>query len=89
MDSHEIKKIAKEYKEENGNSKVTSNELLWYTLHRVDQLSSVAVTKDQCAEKRGSYAGIRANLISVAALVISACAVVFPIIIPIIFTGGN
>jgi len=41
-----IKEIAKEYKEKNGNEKITNKELLFYILARFDEYEKVNATQD-------------------------------------------
>ena len=45
-----IKKIAKEYKNKNGNEKITNKELLWYMIGEFDELKG-RVTKTETRQK--------------------------------------
>ena len=42
----DIKKVAKEYREKNGNEKITNKELLFYILARFDKYEKVNATQD-------------------------------------------
>ena len=46
----DIKKIAKEYKNKNGNEKITNKELLWYMIGEFDELKD-RVTKTETRQK--------------------------------------
>jgi len=46
----DIKRIAKEYKEKNGNEKITNKELLWYMIGEFDELKT-RVTKTETRQK--------------------------------------
>ena len=52
-----IREIAKQLKQENGNAKISQNELTWYIIHQIDNIQeklSNVVTKDDCKEHRDS-----------------------------------
>ena len=42
----DIKKVAKEYREKNGNEKITNKELLFYILARFDKYEKVNAAQD-------------------------------------------
>ena len=46
----DIKKIAKEYRDKNGNEKITNKELLWYMIGEFDELK-IRVTKTETKQK--------------------------------------
>lgn len=45
-----IKKIAKEYRDKNGNEKITNKELLWFVISKFDDLEN-RVTKTETKQK--------------------------------------
>jgi hypothetical protein len=46
----DIKKIAKEYREQNGNERITNKELLWYMIGEFDDLKT-RVTKTEATQR--------------------------------------
>ena len=45
-----IKKVAKEYREKNGNGKITNKELLWFVVAKFDTLEN-RITKTETRQK--------------------------------------
>ncbi len=45
-----IKKVAKEYREKNGNEKITNKELLWFVVAKFDTLEN-RITKTETRQK--------------------------------------
>ena len=45
-----IKKVAKEYREKNGNEKITNKELLWFVVAKFDTLEN-RITKTETTQK--------------------------------------
>ena len=45
-----IKKVAKEYREKNGNEKITNKELLWFVISKFDNLEN-RVSKTETRQK--------------------------------------
>jgi len=45
-----IKKVAKEYREKNGNEKITNKELLWFVVAKFDALEN-RITKTETRQK--------------------------------------
>ena len=50
MDNKDIKQIAKECKDRNGNEKITNKELLWFMISEFDTLK-IRVTKTETRQK--------------------------------------
>ena len=46
----DIKKVAKEYREKNGNEKITNKELLWFVVAKFDALEN-RITKTETRQK--------------------------------------
>ena len=46
----DIKKVAKEYREKNGNEKITNKELLWFVISKFDNLEN-RVSKTETRQK--------------------------------------
>ena len=46
----DIKKVAKEYREKNGNEKITNKELLWFVVAKFDTLEN-RITKTETRQK--------------------------------------
>ena len=46
----DIKKVAKEYRDKNGNEKITNKELLWFMISKFDKLEE-RVTKTETKQK--------------------------------------
>ena len=45
-----IRKVAKEYREKNGNEKITNKELLWFVISKFDALEN-RITKTETRQK--------------------------------------
>ena len=51
----DIKKIAKEYREQNGNERITNKELLWFVISKFDNLEN-RVTKTETNQRLFKWA---------------------------------
>lgn len=70
-----IKKLAKEMKKQNGNQSITNSDMLWYLVHKVDNLDArldCAVTKEDCKNIRQSQNAGKSLTISIIAVVVSS-----------------
>ena len=89
MDSHEIKRVANKYKSENGNAKVTSNELGWYTLHKLDNHINNTVTKDTCESHRKQMSTSKGHSIAISAVLISAMSLIIAVAVAVAASKGG
>ena len=51
MRNNDIKKVAEDYKEQNGNKNITTKELLWYVIKRLDDMDKRDAEQDNRISK--------------------------------------
>jgi hypothetical protein len=78
LHSEEIKNIVDAMKSVNGNKTVSSTDLLWYTIHRLDKIEEqmkTFVSKTSCTEKHNALKADGSQrvtwMISICALLVS------------------
>lgn len=64
----DIKQIAKEYRDKNGNDRITNKDLLWFMISKFEKLEG-RVTKTETRQK--IFIGLLPAIIAVSAIIIS------------------
>ena len=50
----DLKKIAEEYKNQNGNKAITQKDLLWYIIKRLDDIDKINCNQDKKIERNST-----------------------------------